>query len=339
MTFVDHGTFPRAPTDECGWPWKGAPESFPEFMPDGSLWPKITIVTPSYNQGEFIEETIRSVLMQGYPNLEYIIMDGGSDDQTVEVIRKYKTQISHWESEKDRGQTHAINKGFDMATGEIVAWINSDDSYFQDTLKNVALAFRKHPDVLLLGDVEEFDEHGVIGIQQMHHVDAEHMLKPMGDGWMWHQPGTFVPNALQKQIGALDESLHYAFDKDWMFRLLTHASVAYVGMPLARFRVHAGAKTQSDLDKTIREIYLVNQRHLGLTDSVNGRRLRAIYHLRLAGLYLCEHVVYAPFLNRRRAALELCKTLLIRPATLFGADGLRLLRRLLLPKSCWRAGK
>jgi len=307
-------------------------------MPDGSGWPKITVVTPSFNQGEFIEETIRSVLLQGYPNLEYIIMDGGSSDQTVEIIRKYEAWISHWESEEDRGQTHAINKGFALATGDIVAWINSDDSYFPDTLKNVALAFRQHPEAILLGDVEEFNEHGVIAIQHLHHVSAEALLKPMGDSWMWHQPGTFVPNKVQKQVGALDESLHYAFDKDWMFRLMEHAPVAYVGTALARFRVHAGAKTQADLDKTVREIYQVNRRHLDLTDSARARRLRAIYHLRLAGLYLCEHADYAPFFNRRRAAVELCKALFVRPVAVFGANGVRLLRRLLLPKSWWRSG-
>ena len=102
-----------------GWPWAEASVPLPEKMPDGSDWPRISVVTPSYNQGEFIEETIRSVLLQGYPNLEYIIIDGGSTDNSVEIIKKYEPWLTYWVSEKDRGQSHAINKGFKHAAGEI----------------------------------------------------------------------------------------------------------------------------------------------------------------------------------------------------------------------------
>ena len=93
-------------------------------MPDGSDWPRISIVTPSYNQGQYIEETIRSILLQGYPNLEYIIIDAGSTDQTVEIIKKYEMFLSYWVSESDNGQAHAINKGLSLCTGEIFNWIN-----------------------------------------------------------------------------------------------------------------------------------------------------------------------------------------------------------------------
>jgi len=112
---------PPPPNDRVGWPWTEATPPAGETLPDGRPWPKISIVTPSYNQGQFIEETIRSVLLQGYPNLEYLIIDGGSTDGSVEIIRKYEPWLAYWVSERDGGQSEAINKGFRRATGEIVA--------------------------------------------------------------------------------------------------------------------------------------------------------------------------------------------------------------------------
>ena len=109
-------------------------------MPDGRSWPKISIVTPSYNQGEFLEETIRAVLLQNYPNLEYFIMDGGSTDNSVEIIKTYKPWLTYWVSEKDKGQADAINKGFERVTGDILAWLNSDDTYEPDILKDMEKA-------------------------------------------------------------------------------------------------------------------------------------------------------------------------------------------------------
>src|SRR5205085_6663873 len=117
---------PASPPGKTGWPWTEESIRLPNTMLDGSAWPKISIVTPSYNQGQFIEETIRSVLLQGYSNLEYIIMDGGSTDNTLSILRKYEHAIDFWTSERDKGQAAAINKGFAVASGEILAWLNSD---------------------------------------------------------------------------------------------------------------------------------------------------------------------------------------------------------------------
>ncbi|MEZ5010012.1 MAG: glycosyltransferase family 2 protein [Chitinophagales bacterium] len=115
---------------------------------------KISIITPSYNQAEFLEDTITSVLHQNYPNLQYIIIDGGSSDGSVEIIKKYENQIDYWISEKDSGQTHAINKGFSKVTGDIICWLNSDDIYFDYTLSAVANYFNENPDIdILWGDV------------------------------------------------------------------------------------------------------------------------------------------------------------------------------------------
>jgi glycosyltransferase involved in cell wall biosynthesis len=111
-----------------------------------TTYPKISIVTPSFNQGRFIEKTILSVIEQDYPNLEYIIIDGGSTDESVEVIKKYDQHLAYWVSEPDRGQSHAINKGFERATGEIFGWLNSDDWYHPGALKAVAEAFAANPE-------------------------------------------------------------------------------------------------------------------------------------------------------------------------------------------------
>lgn len=118
---------PAPPPDKTGWPWTEQTEPLPDRMPNGSEWPKISIVTPSYNQGQFIEETIRSVLLQGYPNLEYIIIDGGSTDSTTETIKKYEQYLAYWVSEVDEGQSDALNKGFTLSQGNICGYLNSDD--------------------------------------------------------------------------------------------------------------------------------------------------------------------------------------------------------------------
>src|SRR5688572_24844846 len=129
---------PPPPPEKTGWPWTEESPQLPDTMPNGQPWPKITIVTPSYNQGQFLEETIRSVLLQGYPNLEYIIMDGGSTDGSVDIIRKYEPYIAYWVSTTDRGQSHAINKGFSLATGHLMGWLNSDDVYAPNALMSIA---------------------------------------------------------------------------------------------------------------------------------------------------------------------------------------------------------
>src|SRR4051812_31313130 len=130
-------SLPPPPSGRRGWPWTECIES-PATRPDGSTWPRVSVVTPSYNQGQYFEETIRSVLLQGYPDLEYIIVDGGSSDETLDIIKKYEPWLTFWISEKDRGQADAINKGLVRCTGEIFQFINSDDFLDQGSVHAVA---------------------------------------------------------------------------------------------------------------------------------------------------------------------------------------------------------
>lgn len=135
---------PPPPPGKSGWPWTKQSQLLPEQRPDGSKWPRISIVTPSYNQGQFLEETIRSVLLQGYPNLEYIIIDGGSTDNSVEIVKKYEQYLAYWVSERDRGQSDALNKGFNHCSGDIYAYINSDDLFLANAFHKVSNAFVIH---------------------------------------------------------------------------------------------------------------------------------------------------------------------------------------------------
>lgn len=155
---------PPPPRGRTGWPWTIESKRLPEKMPDGRPWPRIFIVTPSYNQGQYIEETIRSVLLQGYPDLEYIIMNGGSTDGAVDVIRKYETWLTHWQSGPDGGQGTAINGGFARVTGVYFQWINSDDLLMRQALFTVASCGNEY--ALFAGSVINFTDSGDLSIKK-----------------------------------------------------------------------------------------------------------------------------------------------------------------------------
>jgi glycosyltransferase involved in cell wall biosynthesis len=161
MKYPKLAELPPPSPGKTGWPWTvETPPLLPD-RPDGCPWPRISIVTPSYNQGQFIEETIRSVLLQGYPDLEYIIIDGGSTDNSVEIIAKYEFRLAYWVSEKDRGQSHAINRGFCRSTGCLLGWLNSDDVLLPNALVTVAMAVEiPYEKVLIAGTAEYRDVSG-----------------------------------------------------------------------------------------------------------------------------------------------------------------------------------
>src|SRR3954468_14683484 len=141
---------PPPPPGRTGWPWTAGTPGLPATAPGGGVWPKGSVITPSYNQGHYLEEPIRSVLLQGYPNLEYIVMDGGSRDGSVEVIKKYAPFISYWTSERDRGQSDAINKGFRRASGEWAGGQNSDDFYEPGAIRAAVEAAAAYPEASVI---------------------------------------------------------------------------------------------------------------------------------------------------------------------------------------------
>lgn len=203
---------------------------------------KISVITPSFNQGQYIEETILSVIGQNYKNLEYIIMDGGSKDATLEVIKKYENKISFWESTKDKGQSDAINKGLKKATGDIVAWLNSDDMYTENALKRVASIFSKNPDVdIVYGNVwqcylDKTEKH--INVK----FDPKHFLT----GVNMHQPSVFWRRRVHEEVGFIDESLYYTMDYDLWLRLFYNYKSHKTEFVLSKFRCHQDAKTSNN---------------------------------------------------------------------------------------------
>lgn len=204
-------------------------------------YPQISIITPSYNQGRYLEETILSVLNQKYPNLEYIIIDGGSSDNSVEIIKKYASHLSYWVSENDSGQSEAINKGFHRASGEIIAWLNSDDLYCENTLHTVAEQFMAHPEAgIVYGDVINFIEN-----KKDTRITNQFDLVDFFSRVSIHQPGVFWRKSLLTEKKPLDESLYYCMDYDLWMRLFLNSDSLRIDNVLARFREHTDSKTHS----------------------------------------------------------------------------------------------
>jgi glycosyltransferase involved in cell wall biosynthesis len=232
---------------KTGWPWTKESVQLPSKMPDGSTWPKISIVTPSLNQSQFIEETIRSVLLQGYPNLEYIIMDGGSTDGSVDIIKKYEPWLSYWISESDKGQANAINKGIYMIKGEIFAWINSDDIYLPNTFKKVSLRMRSSEsknENILIGNVYAINDKGKIVGELLAKVKWRIDVISYWKSNTIYQPSVFVSSLLIKNF-PLDESLVCAFDKDLWIRLMENNKIYYYKDFLSCFRNHRETKSST----------------------------------------------------------------------------------------------
>lgn len=259
---------PLAP-ERQGWPWTEGTPLRPATLPDGSPWPRISIVTPSYNQGQFLEETIRSVLLQGYPNLEYFIIDGGSSDGSVEIIRRYAPWIDYWVSEPDRGQSHAINKGLARTTGEILCWLNSDDVLLPGSLWAVGSFFAAHPkDLLVSGQAIWRDSAGRhIG----DHTLTVHVFRDLlryHQGRFLAQPAVFMRRELVQRTGPLDEDLTYTMDLDLWLRaglvIGPDAPLPILLLPIAALTAHDMQKTTTGGDRVHHEVERSIMRYVGL---------------------------------------------------------------------------
>jgi len=232
---------PAPPPGKTGWPWTDESPQLPDTMPDSAQWPRMSIVTPSLNQGKFIEETIRSVLLQGYPDLEYIIIDGGSTDGTVEIIQKYKNWLAFWVSEPDKGQSNAINKGLRMAKGDMIGWINSDDLYLPGTFELVNNSSCHDAD-MVFGDCHVVNANKeVIKIRDVPRTFDVNRL--ISEDNIIMQPSAFFKRTVFVAVGGLDESLEYAMDYDLWIRIGLKYNVQRINGYLSCLRKHHHAKT------------------------------------------------------------------------------------------------
>ncbi len=306
LTITD---LPPPPPGKSCWPWTVATPPLPDTQPDGSPWPRISIVTPSYNQGQFIEETIRSVLLQGYPNLEYIIMDGGSTDNTVEIIRKYERHLAHWVSEKDRGQSHAINKGMARATGQIQAYLNSDDTYLQGAFARVADHAAKQPEAdLIHGRCRISDETGRKVGERVGSIATFDEIVDLWDVW-WKQrnfvqPEVFWTSRVASKVGPFREDLYWVMDFDYWLRIL-HAGgqVGCIDAELAVFRQQPAQKSTQP-ERTAAELRDVVRPYIFANNTLLGRSRR----VRLQGKWLFDTV----FREQAQRSVELHESRLRR---------------------------
>jgi glycosyltransferase involved in cell wall biosynthesis len=219
--------------------------------------PKISIITPSYNQGKFIEQTIQSVLSQNYSDLEYIVMDGGSTDNTVEILKKYGGKLK-WFSEKDKGQSDAINKGLKMATGDIVTWLNSDDYYLPETLKKVGEFFINNAKAQwVTGDYKIVDENGK-EIQSFVRSYKNILRSLPFSSTLYianyiNQPSTFWKRSLMNEVGFVNENYHLCMDYDLWLRIYQKYPLNTLNTPLSAFRIHSTSKGKSQYVKQFNE--------------------------------------------------------------------------------------
>lgn len=219
--------------------------------------PKISIVTPSFNQGQFIGQTIESVLSQGYPNLEYWVIDGGSTDETIDILKSYGKKIK-WLSEKDNGQTDALNKGFARCSGEIFAYLNSDDVYMPGALQTVGKFFSEHPDAeWLTGEYEIINAEGerIQDFVTMYKRLLRHFptvaVQSIANGIA--QPSTFWRASLAHKLGAFDASLRYCMDYEYWQRAFEVTELSVIPEKLSQFRIHATSKGGAQFSKQFAE--------------------------------------------------------------------------------------
>lgn len=303
---------PAPPAGAQGWPWT-LPTPLPEAGP--GPWPLVSIVTPSYCQGRYLEATIRSVLLQGYPNLEYLVLDGGSTDESVAILKKYEPWLTYWASQPDAGQADAINRGWERSTGEVLGWLNSDDLLMPGSLRAAVDALWRRPELsAVYGDVVHIDAAGApIGVEAYADWDLVRLVRRVG--WI-SQPGSLFRRSALDAAGPLDVDLCFLMDLDLWLRLGLVAPLGYLrGIPLAQFRVHGGAKSSAQRGLAAAEIVPVVQRFFARDLPAP---LRAVEREALASAHLYAARAWSAAGQPRRALRAICCAVATRPRSLLG---------------------
>jgi glycosyltransferase involved in cell wall biosynthesis len=271
----------------------------------------VSIITPSFNQAKYLEQTIRSVLDQNYPSIEYILIDGASNDGSLEIIKKYADKLTYWISEKDSGQAEAINKGFARATGDVVAWLNSDDYYLPDTISGAVKAFEENPDVVLVyANMLAVDEHGkTFNTLKYKQLSLEDLLCFQIIG----QPAVFMRRSALQKTSGLNPSFHYLLDHLLWIQLAQHGKILHVDQTWSAARYHAEAKNRAKAAEFGREAFRIldiarQDTNLAPVLANVNRRARAAAH-RVDARYLLDGGLPA------KALLAWMKALFIHPPT------------------------
>lgn len=229
---------PPPPAGRTGWPWTVETSLPADAAP--AAWPRITIVMPSYQQASYLEEGLRSVLLQNYPNLEFIVNDGGSSDGSAEIISRYAPFLAHWQSACDGGQGNAINQGFDRATGDIVGWLNSDDFYLPGALQAVGREFQRgHPDIVYGDALNLFQEDGTLGYWQGYWIRPGFLKM----GGLLSSHATFWRRDVHQRLW---DELNCNIDGELWQRLIPGRRLRYLPLPLGTLRAHPETKSASE---------------------------------------------------------------------------------------------
>ncbi|GAB4293386.1 MAG: hypothetical protein Kow0098_14210 [Ignavibacteriaceae bacterium] len=243
----------------------------------------VSVIVPSFNSVSFIHDTLSSLIKQTYQNIEIIVIDGGSTDGTIDIIKQFNDNIAYWISEKDSGQSNAINKGFKICKGEIAGWLCSDDILYPDSIEKVVNAFNKNEEIgIVYGDVDKIDEKGEIFRRiKFSELTTDYLLNIRQ---AVPQQGSFYRTNLLQKVGYLDESLHQVMDFDLFIKLLNCSKGVYLNEPLGQFRMHKTNKStvQGDIRSAL-EGYKVRKKYGGkffsrVTRKIIRRILRHYYH-------------------------------------------------------------
>jgi glycosyltransferase involved in cell wall biosynthesis len=244
------------------------------------MLPSITIVTPSLNQGRFIRQTVDSVLNQDYPALNYIVMDGGSIDETVDILRSYGDRLQ-WFSQPDGGQSWAINQSWQTSSSEILSWLNSDDILLPGALKTVARFFLENPDVdMVYGNCDYINAEGML-LKPYPTREYDYAALLAGESDFIPQPATFIRRSVYQAVGPLDESLVYVMDLDYWLRAGIYHKVVHLSEKLASLRLHEEAKSISGLKKFASELIYLHQKLFNtpaLPPRIKQLENKAMYH-------------------------------------------------------------